>query len=74
VRCLASRPRLLREAAARKWFLALGAATTLALVLVGAALRLEVVDGALAATRLGAQPSLPDRNELRAFLAEPPAQ
>lgn len=42
---------LLREAAARKWFLALGAATTLALVLVGAALRLEVVDGALAATR-----------------------
>ena len=42
---------LLREAAARKWFLALGIATTLALIVVGAALRLEVVDGALAATR-----------------------
>jgi Cu-processing system permease protein len=42
---------LLREAAARKWFLALGAATTLALVVIGCALRLEVVDGALAATR-----------------------
>jgi Cu-processing system permease protein len=43
---------LLREAAARKWFLGLGIAITgLLLCLVGG-LRMEVVDGALAATRL----------------------
>lgn len=43
---------LLREAASRRWFLALGTAITLGLVLLGLALRMEVVDGALAATRL----------------------
>jgi Cu-processing system permease protein len=43
---------LLREASSRKWFLALGIGITTALVVLGFALRLEVVDGALAATRL----------------------
>lgn len=43
---------LLREAASRKWFLALGIGITTALVVLGFALRLEVVDGALAATKL----------------------
>lgn len=43
---------LLREAASRRWFLALGLGITTALVVLGFALRLEVVDGALAATRL----------------------
>lgn len=43
---------LLREAAARKWFLGLGAAITLLLLVLIGGLRLEVVDGALAATRL----------------------
>lgn len=43
---------LLREALARRWFLALGIAVTLVLVTIGSALKLEVVDGALAATRL----------------------
>jgi len=43
---------LLREAASRRWFLALGIGITTALVVLGFALRLEVVDGALAATRL----------------------
>lgn len=43
---------LLREAMSRKWFLALGIGITLALVVVGFALRIDVVDGALAATRL----------------------
>lgn len=43
---------LLREAASRRWFLALGAAITLLLVMLGLTLRLDVVDGALAATRL----------------------
>lgn len=42
---------ILKEATARKWFIALGAVITLALFVVGLALRLEVVDGALAATR-----------------------
>lgn len=43
---------LLREAASRRWFLALGIGITTALLVLGFALRLEVVDGALAATRL----------------------
>jgi ABC-type transport system involved in multi-copper enzyme maturation permease subunit len=43
---------LLREAAARKWFLGLGLALTLLLLGLVAGLRMEVVDGALAATRL----------------------
>ncbi|MEN9796391.1 MAG: hypothetical protein RL653_87 [Pseudomonadota bacterium] len=43
---------LLREAASRKWFLLLGVVLTLGLVTLGLSLRLEVVDGALAATRL----------------------
>lgn len=43
---------LLREAYARKWFLALGIGITLVLVTTALALRLDVVDGALAATRL----------------------
>ena len=47
---------LLREAAARRWFLALGLALTGILMLLLTSLRLEVVDGALAATRLFGQP------------------
>jgi ABC-type transport system involved in multi-copper enzyme maturation permease subunit len=43
---------LLREALSRKWFLALGLAITLLIVTLGLTLRLEVVDGALAATSL----------------------
>ncbi|AKU91839.1 ABC transporter permease subunit [Vulgatibacter incomptus] len=43
---------LLREALSRKWFLALGAGITLLLALLALSLRLEVADGALAATRL----------------------
>ena len=42
---------LLREAASRKWFLALGGALTAMLAGLGLSLRLDVVDGALAATR-----------------------
>jgi Cu-processing system permease protein len=47
---------LLREAAARRWFLALGLALTGLLMVLLTSLRLEVVDGALAATRLFGQP------------------
>ncbi len=43
---------LLREARSRRWTLALAAAVTLVLVSVAVGLRLVVVDGALAATRL----------------------
>ena len=43
---------LLREAGARKWFLGLAVAITLLLLALLGGLRLEVVDGALAATRL----------------------
>jgi Cu-processing system permease protein len=43
---------ILREALARRWFLALGLALTLIHLAVGLGLRLDVVDGALAATRL----------------------
>src|SRR2546430_16817818 len=43
---------LLRQAVLRKWFLALGLIITVILALVGMALRMEVVDGALAGTRL----------------------
>jgi len=43
---------LLREAASRKWFLGLALAITLGLGTLGFSLKLEVVDGALAATRL----------------------
>jgi len=46
----------LREAAARRWFLALGLALTGLLMLLLTSLRLEVVDGALAASRLFGQP------------------
>jgi Cu-processing system permease protein len=47
---------LLREAAARRWFLALGIALTGLLLLLLTSLRLDVVDGALAATRLFGKP------------------
>jgi Cu-processing system permease protein len=43
---------ILREALARRWFLALGLALTLIHLAVGLGLQLDVVDGALAATRL----------------------
>lgn len=43
---------LLREAASRKWFLALGIGITAVLLTLGFALRMEVVDGALSASRL----------------------
>lgn len=43
---------LLREARARRWIVALLVAATLSLAVVALGLRLEVVDGALAATRL----------------------
>ena len=43
---------LLREARNRKWFLALGIGITLLHVLLFTSLKLDVVDGALAATRL----------------------
>ena len=43
---------LLREAASRKWFLALGIGITLVLGTLGLTLKMDVVDGALAATRL----------------------
>lgn len=46
---------LFREAASRKWFLALAAGITLLLGVAGLTLRLDVVDGALAATRLFGQ-------------------
>jgi len=42
---------LLREAASRKWFLALALGITAVLCVLAFALRLDVVDGALAATR-----------------------
>lgn len=51
-RVLAVARDLLREARARRWVLALFAATTVVLLAVLLGLRLEVVDGALAATRL----------------------
>jgi Cu-processing system permease protein len=51
---------LLREAAARRWFLALGIALTALLLLLVTSLRLEVVDGALAATRLFGEPLFHD--------------
>jgi Cu-processing system permease protein len=51
VRALAVAADLLREARARKWTLALVGATTVALLLVAFGLQLEVVDGALAASR-----------------------
>ncbi len=43
---------LLREAASRKWFLGFGIGVTLALTLLASSLKMEVLDGALAATRL----------------------
>lgn len=43
---------LLREAASRKWFLGLALAITAILLTIGFSLKLEVVDGALAASRL----------------------
>ncbi|HRI63746.1 MAG TPA: hypothetical protein PK156_05895, partial [Polyangium sp.] len=43
---------LLREAASRKWFLALALGITAVLGILAFALRLDVVDGALAATKL----------------------
>lgn len=47
---------LLREAAARRWFLGLFAGITLVVLVFGVALRMDVVDGALAATRLFGRP------------------
>lgn len=41
---------VLREAAARRWFQGLGVAITLLIVVLGAGLQMEVIDGALAAT------------------------
>lgn len=43
---------LIREASKRKWFLGLAIAITVVLVSLGLSLRMDVVDGALAATRL----------------------
>jgi Cu-processing system permease protein len=43
---------ILREAASRKWFLGLGGLITLSLITLGLSLKMDVVDGALAATRL----------------------
>ncbi len=43
---------ILAEAASRKWFLGMGIGITLALAALGLSLRMEVVDGALSATRL----------------------
>jgi Cu-processing system permease protein len=56
MRTLAVVADLLREAVARRWFLALGIAITSMLLLLVTSLRLEVVDGALAATRLFGKP------------------
>jgi Cu-processing system permease protein len=50
VKALAVAGDLLREARYRRWFMLLAIAVTLALVLLAATLRLEVVDGVLAAT------------------------
>jgi Cu-processing system permease protein len=43
---------LLRQAILRKWFVALGLLVTLVLLLLGASLRMDVVDGALAGAHL----------------------
>lgn len=43
---------LLQEAASRKWFLGLGIAITLLLLVLGFSLQMDVVDGALAGARL----------------------
>jgi ABC-type transport system involved in multi-copper enzyme maturation permease subunit len=43
---------LFREASSRRWFLALGIGITLLLAIAGLTLRIDVVDGALSATRL----------------------
>jgi Cu-processing system permease protein len=43
---------VLREAKSRRWFLGLWVGITLVLAILGLGLRMEVVDGALAATRL----------------------
>ena len=43
---------LFREASSRRWFLALGIGITLLLAVAGLTLRIDVVDGALSATRL----------------------
>lgn len=47
---------LLREALSRKWFLALGAAITVLLAVIGFSLKIEVVDGVLSAARLFGKP------------------
>ncbi|HSN92056.1 MAG TPA: hypothetical protein VLS93_12575, partial [Anaeromyxobacteraceae bacterium] len=51
MRTLAVARDLLREARARRWVLALAAGVTLLLLMAAFALELEVVDGALAASR-----------------------
>jgi Cu-processing system permease protein len=51
---------LLLEAGRRRWFLALFGAITLVLVVLGLSLQLEVVDGALAGSRLFGQVLLKD--------------
>jgi hypothetical protein len=43
---------LVREASSRKWFLALGIGITVLLAILGLSLQMDVVDGALSATRL----------------------
>lgn len=51
---------ILREAASSKWFLVLGIGISLALSVCGLGLRMDVVDGALAATRLFGHALRPD--------------
>jgi Cu-processing system permease protein len=48
---------ILREAATRKWFLGLGVAITLAIAFFALVMRVEVVDGALAAWRFFGKPT-----------------
>jgi Cu-processing system permease protein len=60
VRTFAVARDLLREALARKWVLGLLAGITAVLVLIGLGLELEVVDGALAASRLFGRAMNPD--------------
>jgi Cu-processing system permease protein len=60
VRTFAVARDLLREAFARKWVLGLLAGVTAVLVLIGFGLELEVVDGALAASRLFGRAMNPD--------------
>jgi Cu-processing system permease protein len=60
MRVLAVALDLLREARQRRWFLLLGMGVTLVLSLLALTLRLDVVDGALAATSLFGKPVFTD--------------